>query len=275
MESADGAVSAVPLKRSHWRGTLLGAGLAAAAGFLVLFAPAPAQADDGDSGLLGGVVSELTGVVDKIVAPVVEPLPSVREVPVVGGLVGQVVDSKPVGAVTAPVSDLVDGLLGDTIASVPVVGDLLGDTPVGDITDPVAGTVDGALGQLVTGTGLPLPPVLVPQDGTPVAVAADAAVVSAASGAISMLIPVLTRIDGLAALAPGGEHSPFGGFGGSPGFPGDSMPTTAISSAGSTTGLAAAVLGAGLVILFFAGRLRPVAFRVPSSPTFDTDSSPD
>ena len=85
MEPADGAVDgAVILRRNHWRGALLGAGLVVGAGLLVLFAPAPAHADEGGGdGILGGVVGELTGVVDGIVSPVVDPLPPLGDVPVV------------------------------------------------------------------------------------------------------------------------------------------------------------------------------------------------
>jgi len=274
MEPADGAVSgAVTIRRNHWRGALFGVGVAMAAGLFVLLAPAPAHADDGgsgSSGLLGGVVSDLTGVVDSIVSPVVEPLPSLRDVPVVGGIVGDVVDSKPVGTVVAPVSGLVDGLLGDTVGSLPIVGGILGDRPIGDITDPVAGTVDSTLGDLVAGPGIVLPPVLFPQTDA-AAIQPDAAT-AAASGLTAALLPVLARAADLGAIVAGAGNSPIGGFAS---VPGDSMPTSAVTASGPPGGLAAAVLGAGLLLFFFAGRLRPELFRAPPSPTFDTDSSPD
>lgn len=277
MEPAGGVEdAAVTIRRHHLRGALLGVGVAMAAGLFVLLAPAPAHADDGggsgSGGLLGGVVSDLTGVVDSVVSsPVVEPLPSLRELPVVGVVVGGLVDSKPVGTVTAPVSGLVDGLLGDTVASLPVVVGLLGDRPIGGITDPIAGTVDDALGELASGPGLGIPPVLFPQADSPV-IQADAAVAFAASGITAVLLPVLARADDFGAVVVGAGNSPLGGFAG---VPGDSMPTSAVTASGPPGGLAAAVLGAGLLLLFFAGRIRPELFRAPPSPTFDTDSSPD
>lgn len=271
MEPADGAVSgAVSIRRTHWRGALVGAGVAVAAGLFTLLAPAPAHADDGASdGLLGGVVSDLTGLVDGIVSPVVAPLPSLRELPVVGGLVGDVVDSKPVGTVTAPVSGPVDDLLGGTVGSLPIVGGLLGDTPVGSITDPVTGTVDGTLGDLVSGPGLVIPP-LFPLPDAPV-LQADAGAFTAA-GVTAALLSVLVHADVVGAIVAGAENLPFGGFGS---VPGDSMPTSAVTASGPPGGLAAAVLGAGLLLFFFAGRLRPELFRAPPTPSYDTDSSPD
>lgn len=271
MEPAGGAVSgAVTTRRNHWRGALLGAGVAMAAGLFVLLAPAPAHADDGASdGLLGGVVSDLTGAVDGVVSPVVAPLPSLRELPVVGGLVGDVAAGEPAGAVTAPVSGLVDGLLGDTVASLPIVGDLLGDTPAGSITDPVSGTIDSTLGDLVSGGPL-LPPVLVPPPDPPT-IQADAAALAAAA-VTAALLPVLAHADVVGAIVAGAENSPLGGFAS---VPGDSMPTSAVTASGPPGGLAAAVLGAGLLLLLFVARVRPDLFRAPPSPTFDTDSSPD
>lgn len=273
MEPADGAVSgAVTIRRNHWRGALIGVGVAMAAGLFTLLAPAPAHADDGGSGgILGGIVGEVTGLVDGLVSPVFDPLPSLRDLPVVGGIVGDVADSEPVGSITEPVSGVVDGLLGDTIAELPIVGDLLGETPVGDITDPVAGTVDGTLGDLVSGPGFGIPPVVAPQPDAPLALAGTAAAI-AASDVTSSLLPVLARAGVVGAIVAGAESSPIGGFGS---VPGDSMPTSAVTASGPPGGLAAAVLGAGLLLLFFAGRIRPELFRAPPSPTFDTDSSPD
>ena len=278
MEPAGGVgVDAVIIRRTHRRGALIGAGVAMAAGLLVLLAPAPAHADDGASdGLLGGIVSDLTGVVDGIVSPVVAPLPSLRELPVVGGIVGEVADNTPVSAVSTPVSRLVDGVLGDTVASLPVVGELLGDRPLGGITAPVAGTVDGALGGLASGPGVTLPPVLFPTPDllTPDAstIPADAQAAVAASGLTAVVLPALVLTDVLGAIVVGAENSSIGGFGS---VPGDFMPTSAVTASGPPGGLAAVVLGAGLLLLFFAGRIRPELFRAPPSPTYDTDSSPD
>ncbi len=270
MEPAGAVDGAVISRRNPWRGALLGAGLVVGAGLLVLFAPAPAHADDGDQGLLGGVVGGLTDVVEQVVEPVVEPLPSLRDVPVVGGIVGRVVDSEPVGTITEPVSGLVDGLLGDTVASLPVVGSLLGDRPVGDILDPVAGTVDDTLGDLVSGPQIGVPPV-VPQPAAPT-IQPDTAAAFAASGIRSVVLPVLARADQFGVIVAGAGNSPLGGFAS---VPGDSMPTSTVTASGPPGGLAAAVLGAGLLLILLMARVRPDLFRAPPSPTFDTDSSPD
>jgi len=270
MEPADGAVDgAVILRRNHWRGALLGAGLVVGAGLLVLFAPAPAHADEGGGdGILGGVVGELTGVVDGIVSPVVDPLPPLGDVPVVGGIVEKVVGSEPVGTVTQPVTGIVDGLLGDTVASLPVVGGLLGDRPVGDIVDPIAGTVDDTITELVGRPALAVP---APAPTAP-AFSTDAAAAAIAASGITAVLPVLARADDLGALVAGAGNSPLGGFAS---VPGDSMPTSAVTASGPPGGLAAAVLGAGLFVLLLMARVRPDLFRAPPSPTFDTDSSPD
>ena len=276
MRPADGVVDdAVTNRRNHWRGALIGVGVAVAAGLLTLFAPSSAQADDAtDSGLLHGVVGELTQVVDEVVSPVVEPLPALREVPVVGGLVGEIVDSKPVITVTQPVANVVDGLLGDTVASLPVVGEILGDRPVGTITDPVAGTVDDALGGLADGGAAPVPPTVVTPapELFPAFVGTDAATHIVADGIAALLLPALASVDVVGVVVAGAENSPVGGFAS---LPGDSMPTSAVTAGGPPGGLAVAVLGAGLLLLLFAGRLRLEPFRAPPSPTYDTDSSPD
>jgi hypothetical protein len=57
--------------------------------------------------------------------------------------------------------------------------------------------------------------------------------------------------------------------------PGDVTPTSAVTAGGPPIGLAAAVLGAGLLFLLARGRVRLAGFRAPPSPVFATDTSPD
>src|SRR5690606_10740008 len=113
MEPAGGvALDAAETRRTHWRGAPIGVGVVIAAGLLTVLAPRSASADVGDpAGLVGSLVHGLASGVTEVVVPVVAPLPDARVLPVVGGLVAEVVDSRPVSAVTAPVSGLVDGLL--------------------------------------------------------------------------------------------------------------------------------------------------------------------
>ncbi|TPX00719.1 hypothetical protein FJ656_31350, partial [Schumannella luteola] len=121
MEPADGVVSDAVIHERHiWRSALIGAASLVGVGLMVLLAPQPAHADDGH-GLLGGVVDTTVSTVTTVVEPVVPSLPAVREVPIVGDVVGSVVDSAPVSAVVTPVADLVDGIAGDTVGSLPIV----------------------------------------------------------------------------------------------------------------------------------------------------------
>lgn len=273
MQPAGGvADDAVDTRRTHWRGALIGVGVAIAAGLLTLFAPQPAHADDGgESGLVGSLVQGLTSTVGDVVDPVVAPLPDARELPVVGGLVGEVVDSRPVNRVTEPLAGLVDGLLGDTVGSLPVVGGLLGDSPLGSVTEPVSGIVDGTLG------GVAGPAAAVPATSATSAPGAGAASDLSGASPASLLsfaseLPIISHAGDLAVVVAVGAE----GLHGKPvSAPGDITPTSAVTAGGPPIGLAAAVLGAGLLFLLSRGRVRPAGLRAPSSPVFATDTSPD
>ena len=78
---------------------------------------------------------------------------------VVNGLTGTLSDMAgggTVGGVTAPVTGLLDGVVG----SVPIGGELLGDDAIGGVVAPLTGFVDGTLGAVVGSTGE------LPTDGT-------------------------------------------------------------------------------------------------------------
>jgi hypothetical protein len=272
MEPAGGvALDAAETRRTHWRGALIGVGVAIAAGLLTVLAPQSAHADD-EPGLVGSLVQGLASGVTEVVDPVVAPLPDARELPVVGGLVGEVVDSRPVSTVTAPVSGLVDGLLGDTVGSLPVLGGVLGDTPLGSVTQPVSGVVDGTLAQ-VAGTAV---------DGAAAPPAPGVDSGSTASGVVSTLgsalvgfagdLPFISHAGDLAVVGAVGAE---GLFHGPVSAPGDLTPTSAVTAGGPPIGLAAAVLGAGLLFFLARGRLGPAGARAHPSPVFATDTSPD
>ncbi|MFT4283987.1 MAG: hypothetical protein QM598_04050 [Protaetiibacter sp.] len=269
MKPADGVVSdAVDTGRTHWRGALFGVGLAIVAGLLVLFAPQPAHADD-SPGLLGGVLDGVSTTAAAVTQPVLEPLPDARQLPVVGGIVGRVADSSPASSVTKPVAQLLDGTLGGTVGSLPVVGGLLGDTPVGDVTSPVGGVVDGALGEVAG------PTAAAPHGSDPAATAAGA---TGALAGVARALPLLSTISTISSVgelgivvatgAGGSDHGPVS-------VPGGLTPTSAVTASGSPIGLATAVLGAGLLLLLARGRLRPVGLLTPPSPVYGTDTSPD
>ncbi|GMA90726.1 hypothetical protein [Homoserinibacter gongjuensis] len=214
----------------------------------------------------------LSSGVTQVVDPVVAPLPDARELPVVGGLVGEVVDSRPVSTVTAPVSGLVDSLLGDTVGSLPVLGGVLGDTPLGSVTQPVSGVVDGTLGQLAGTAG--------DADAAPAAPGVDSGTI--ASGAAAVLgsalvgfagdLPFISHAGDLAVVGAVGAE---GLFHGPVSAPGDLTPTSAVTAGGPPIGLAAAVLGAGLLFVLACGRLGAAGVRAHPSPVFATDTSPD
>jgi len=274
MQPAGGvADDAVDTRRTHWRGALIGVGVAIAAGLLTLFAPQAAHADDGgEPGLVGSLVHGLTSTVSEVVDPVVAPLPDARELPVVGGLVGEVVDSRPVNTVTEPLAGLVDGLLGDTVGSLPLVGGLLGDTPLGSVTEPVSGMVDGTLdGVAGDAAAVPAPPASSAPDA---GVASELPATSLVSQLVGFAVelPLVSHVGALAVVGAVGAEGPLHG---PVSAPGDIAPTSAVTAGGPPIGLAAAVLGAGLLFLLARGRVRSAGFRAPPSPVFATDTSPD
>ena len=131
--------AATPAARIPWVLVLRGIGAGIGGLAIVVFAPSAATADDntGLGNLLGQLVDDASGVIDPVVGPVVGPL--------VGPLVDGLGVSDPLGSLTNPVTDALDGLLGETIDSLPLVGDLLGTTPTGSVLAPVAGAVDGLI----------------------------------------------------------------------------------------------------------------------------------
>jgi hypothetical protein len=274
MEPAGGVViDAADTRRTHWRGALMGVGVAVAAGLLTFLAPQSAHADESDpqpSGLVGSLVQELASTAAQVVDPVVAPLPDARDLPVVGSLVGRVADSRPVSTVTQPVTGLVDEVLGGTVATLPVVGDLLGEAPLGSVVEPVGDVVDGTVGRLA---------------GTPTDTDAEPAAGGGAATSDAEPLwfgPSLAGIAGeLFVVADAGTRAVVGAagaegpFNGPVSAPGDLAPTSAVTAGGPPIGLAAAVLGVGLLFLLAAGRVRPAGFRAPPSPVFATDTSPD
>lgn len=256
----DGVLSDAVTARSR-RGVLWGIALAIGVAFLVLGAPQQARADDrpgiveGLGSLLGGV----TSAVEDVVAPVVEPLPALRELPVVGSIVGGVADSRPVATITEPVAGLVERVLGVDVV-----------TPV---ADPVGGLVDGTLGELAGAPVASPPPVAPDPRDEAVAHAAESAPASAFPvTAATRLIPLIGSVGELGIAAATGAEGPGDG---PVSIPGGITPTSAVTAGGAPIGAAAAVLGAGLLLLLARGRLRPVSVRIPSSPPGATDSSPD
>lgn len=264
MVPTDGVDSDAVTTRSHWRGVLMGAALAMGVGLLVLVSPQQARADDspGLVGTLGSVVGQVTSTVESVVTPAVEPLPELRELPVVGGIVGDIADSRPVSTVTAPIAGIVDRVLGADVVA-PVVA-------------PVGGLVDGTLGGLAGAPAEPAGP-LAPTPTGPGddrgALAAEPAPASGTAASVAMrLVPLLSSVGELgiavAAGAEGPDHGPVS-------IPGGLTPTSAVTAGGAPIGAAAAVLGAGLLLLLARGRLRPDDFRAPPSPVYATDTSPD
>lgn len=272
MEAADGVeTDAVDTRRTPWRGALIGVGVALGAALLAVLAPQPAHAADDPKGLVGSLIADVTTAVTEVVEPVVAPLPDVRELPVVGGIVGGLADSAPVATVTQPVADLADGLLGGTVASLPVVGGLVGDEPVGSVTRPVSDTVDGALGGLAGTASTPDAGPASPPAASDALWLGSGAVVAATAGFAAEVL-ISSRVgDHVAAFAVGAE----GPLRGPVSAPGDIAPTSAVTAGGPPIGLAAAVLGAGLLFLLARGRVRPAGFRAPPSPVYATDTSPD
>lgn len=269
METADGVAVATVVRRNRWRGVLIGVGVAFGAALLAVLSPQPAHADDG-RGLVGSLLGGVAATVADVVEPVTAPLPELRELPLVGELVGTVADSAPVTAVTQPVTRIADGLLGDTVGALPVVGGLLGDTPVGSVLTPVADIVDGTLADIAGPASDPGPAA----EAAPVADAEAASVPPLPSAALGLATGLLldSRVaDQFGTIAVGAEgplHGPVS-------VPGDVSPTSAVTAGGPPIGLAAAVLGAGLLLLLARGRVRPAGFRAPPSPVYATDTSPD
>ena len=239
----------------------------------------------------GSVVGAVVEPVDAVVEPVLEPVtavvqPVVEVVPApVGDLIEPVVPGT-VGELTEPLVDTVDRVVG----SLPIVGGIVGDDTVGGIVSPVTGVVDDTLGTII-GSPIDLPggdTGVTPQlpDGSPVPDVtvdpvitigpADLAASGDASSPASAVANVAdlpgTHVSGTAAPAqpgaPPGLPSPGGGAGS--GGSGASGSGSGGASAGSDAAFAALELDALASLV-----LHAVDDALPSSPAYDTDSTPD
>ncbi|TPW70059.1 hypothetical protein [Schumannella sp. 10F1B-5-1] len=222
------------------------------------------------------------------VAGVVDGVPTLLESGLTGRLIGPVA-----------------GALDQTIAGLPVLGSplsaLLGCSPVASLTTPVTGLVDGVtadLGQVTrpvlspvadvvrgVGSGLsttPAAPALPGAGGTgalPAAEAAASAVAPGTTGAGALHLAARDAAHAAATTAAvqvAATPQPAG-----PGLPGGpaSLPggtATATASAGGATAAAAADLSTSAIPALADRGIRLTGDdALPSTPTFDTDSSPD
>jgi hypothetical protein len=136
----------------------------------------------------------------------------------------------------------------------------------------VSGVVDGTLGRLAG--------MVVDADAAPAAPGVDSGAI--ASGAAAALgsalvgfagdLPFISHAGDLAVVGAVGAE---GLFHGPVSAPGDLTPTSAVTAGGPPIGLAAAVLGAGLLFFLARGRLGAAGVRAHPSPVFATDTSPD
>ncbi|WBU39095.1 hypothetical protein [Homoserinibacter sp. YIM 151385] len=189
---------------------------------------------------------------------------------------------EPTGTAVAPVADLVDGTL-QVLGTdrLPVVGGVLGSTPVGSVTTPVTGLVDGILGTTVevVEPGLePLAPVASGAIAPAAAVLPDSVRHTTAPPPAELAVAAARDIAELGtavlgARAAAGLPAPAGG-----------APLGVLGSDAGTLGMAAAAAAAAVALLARRDLLaalqggRAQAHRdevLPSSPVFETDSSPD
>lgn len=219
------------------------------------------------------------------------------------GSVSDVAGSGTVGAVIGPVAGVVD----DVAGGLPVVGDLLGDDTVGGVLGPVTGLVDGTLGTIVgsigelptDGTGvlpqLPGIPLLPGDPGTPGnpgvvtnpgAASGGSAGGSAPPGVVDDISAWSVRVLASASLESGSVGSFTPADGGAP--PGGNLPTTPAlpigGSASGGVGSSGTGAGSGASDAAFAALeldalaslvLHSVDDALPSSPVYDTDTTPD
>ncbi|MDQ1130061.1 hypothetical protein QE381_002189 [Microbacterium sp. SORGH_AS 888] len=252
----------------------------------------------------------MVGAVTQVVAPVAPPLTAPladtvdSTVDTVTGVVADVATSSPVTSVVAPVTDTVQDVVSTVTEKVPVVGHVVEQLPVEEI---LAGTVDTVTGttQVVDGTvqtvvaGAPAPPVTEPgSDTDPVSPEAaetselDLAPAGNATLPASSAVPSVPAGVPLrhtaTALPPAGAaflvsppqplvtDEPTGDVPGSP-------PATPGSGSSSSAGQSGGAVGAAATVVpnFAVPREdyavpRPQADDdLPSSPVFETDTSPD
>ncbi|GAA1055794.1 hypothetical protein GCM10017608_30340 [Agromyces luteolus] len=218
-----------------------------------------------------------------------------------GSLVSDIAGDAPVGTITAPVVGTLDGVVG----SLPVVGSLLGDDALGGVLGPVVGAVDDTLDVVIGDLGplpddglvpsLPLPgdpesPIaVVPPIGTGDPTGADAASVRpeddlgpratvdggaaepslVTSAAATDLGPPGDPPGTLApANAPRGAEAPLGS--GAPASGSSASGSGSGTASGSDAGLGSIELDALASLV-----LSAVDDALPSSPVYETDTTPD
>lgn len=215
----------------------------------------------------------------------------------VGGLVGDVAGGAPVGGIADPLVGVVDHVVG----SLPILGPVLGDDTLGGLLGPVVGAVDDTLGTVVGDLG-PLPgdgllPSLPDHDVVPsapgldqpngLAPAGDDAVTEPVSAAAPAATPGGAATDSNPGM-PGDPVStaPLGAIAPSSGAPGDGPDTplgTSAPAGGSSAGGSGPGGVAGSDATSAAHDLDALASLVlhmvddalPSSPVYDTDTTPD
>jgi hypothetical protein len=208
-----------------------------------------------------------------------------------------------VGAVVTPITGLVDGVAG----GLPIVGDLVGDNAVSGVVSPVTGLVDDALGSVIgsagelptDGTGilpqLPRIPLLPggsdsPGDpGEPAVVTTPATSTGGPPGSLgaadtstesaSRALVSSSAAYGLAeAITPAdGGAPPSGDLPASPAAPagGSASGGAGSGGAGGASGTSDAAFAALELDALASLVLHSVDDALPSSPVFDTDTTPD
>lgn len=210
-----------------------------------------AERDEPDSlgGLVGSVVSEVADAVP-VVQPVTQPVVQV---------VQQVADAAPATTAVVPVAAVVDEAVAPVLETTGLDETLGTSTPVGAILTPVAELVDTTLGTTATAIG----PVVLPVAQTAADAIAEAPV--AATPLIELVAPIVPVIVSGAAS-------------GQLGLAVSSIPLGAEDGLGGTAStplLAAALAGAGFLVLLARRRQLDPGRAMPGSPVFETDSSPD
>ena len=225
--------------------------LAVVFGFVLLglvFGSSSASADEGPQD--DGALPVVSALVTQVVAPVT--LPPVAIVPAaVVDAVATVTQAAPVATLTAPLTATADGALDMAL------GDALGSTPVASLLSPIVTVVDATVATVAQG----VVPALQLLPGLGSTVAGIAPLAAAASGTAAVAAEL---VSGTAHGTWPGAATPLGTGG---------IVSTGVAS--PTIALLAAAVGAGFFVLLFTRRLRPVDGALPSSPVYETDSSPD
>ncbi|MGR0218304.1 hypothetical protein [Agromyces sp. ZXT2-6] len=215
--------------------------------------------------------------------------------------VSDLAEGSPVDSISDPIIGVVDEVAG----TLPVVGPVLGDDTLGGLLGPVVGAVDGTLGIVVgdfgplpdggilpslpdlgvvpsgPGTAGPDDPATGPGDALPAGSA-----VAPGMGATSVDIDASRFADRMSDARPPGTAAPIGAVAPTPGASGDGSGTplgTSAPAGGSASAGAGAGGVAGSDTAFAAHDLDALASLVlhavddalPSSPVFDTDTTPD